>query len=110
MTQDPLSNESASKKQDALSHTNSEEQYERGTAVDVFATKEEQVAKHSGNDIANSDGSIVSTLDNVFHGSAESMEHNDAQGSNMEGYYKRNETETSDIEEEIDALNKEPKE
>jgi hypothetical protein len=101
MIQEPHANE-----QDTTPGMQTEEKYERGTAVDVFAAKEESDAKHSGNDIANNDGSIAPALDNVFHGKAESKEHNAAEGSNMQDYYKRNEGGKSDIDQELDALGK----
>jgi hypothetical protein len=110
MIQDSHANEHPLNEQDTTSGMNTEEKYERGTAVDVFAVTEEANEKHSGNDIANNDGSIAPTLDNVFHGAEESMEHSAAEGSNMQNYYKRNETDKSDTEEEIDALENKGKE
>lgn len=84
-----------------------EQRYERGTIVDVFANHEESGEKHINNDIANNDGSIVATLDNVFHGTAASLDHNEEEGSNRAGYYESKEHEKSDAEEEVTAQRKE---
>src|SRR5687768_7735556 len=90
-------------------HSNKEERYERGTIIDVFASHNEQEEKHVNNDIANNDGSIMATLDNVFHGQEKSLEHNEFEGSNRTDYYEAEEGEKSDVEEEINALGKKVK-
>jgi len=91
----------------------SEERYERGTDLDVFSTHEQDVdEKHANKDMANNDGTIAETLDNVFHDASPFLQGNDSEGSKRPDYYETNPVRESDAEEEIEAVRKEkePKE
>jgi len=55
-------------------------------------------------EIANNDGSIIETLDTVFHGSPGWSDGENISGSNRADYYEARSNGKSDVEEELDVI------
>ncbi len=100
------SNLKAPEEHNSIQNTERKDRYERGTAIDVFASKEDETAKHIGNDIATNDGSVLSTLDIAFHNIPGYINHNSDSGSNRADYYESKSSGKADDEEEIEAVKK----
>ncbi len=57
-------------------------------------------------EVANNDGSIIETLDTAFHNEPGLIKDHSIAGSNRADYYESRSYGKSDVEEELDALNK----
>ncbi len=104
----PLNNssplENAEEKND-VTPTPSEDRYERGTAIDVFASKEDAFPeKHNNNDVATNDGSVLESLDTAFHNKPGYTNDNIVSCSNRADYDEEISSGKSDNEDELDVL------
>jgi hypothetical protein len=95
--------------QEQVNQTSTEDRYERGTAIDVFASKEEAFPeKHNNNDVATNDGSVLESLDTAFHDKPGYTDDNSVSGSNRDDYYEERSSGKSDDEEELEILGDNP--
>jgi hypothetical protein len=60
-----------------------------------------EAAPLPSNDLATNDGSVIETLDTVFHNRSEAAESKDLAGSNRADYYEAHPNGQSDAEEEV---------
>lgn len=63
-------------------------------------------AKATDNDVANNDGSTLETLDTALHDKPGYSEGETVSGSNRADYYEKRSYGKTDVEEELDEINK----
>ena len=71
---------------------------------------DEPIPHEQSNEIATNDGSVIETLDTVFHGKPGWSEGENPSGSSRADYYEARSTGRSDAEEEMDELKRKTKE